>query len=453
MEKTRLTFNSMNLSNLSQSMRTRKSMLKSSQNSNITKHYKLIKKIKKGGENKNKQKVTSYSLYINNSQLKKKFKLLFYFPVRRINSTRINHENLYKKLKFETYSGNESFSQNDNLNKRKKTHKKLSAYYYSANIPIKNKYIVDSLSQDKPKTMRNKQNNKVSIIQQKIDTLAKNLYLFQYKKKNNNLKQIKNPFTKRIEKINNKELVQSYNGRYNDLSNTRSSLPSKMIQPSSLEKTNYSKNTQRSGQKILKDFKDISYNKESIEKTEINKLDDSKENDNSKKILELIQKEKEQKIMKNAKTSAKFLGAKDEFLYKKIFHFNNINRKKKTMNIIDNKLNIFYSENLVQYNQKINRINHILSKKGKPMVHQGVERNSKSNMENMIKKIQFIKKIVDYVYPNMVLYKVKQENKRISKIKSLDYKYSKSQINLLNLRNEQQKLDSYFRKSMVIKKY
>ena len=100
MEKTRLTFNSMNLSNLSQSMRTRKSMLKSSQNSNIIKHYKLIKKLKKGGENKNKQKVTSYSLYINNSQLKKKFKLLFYFPVRRINSTRINHEKLYKIFSF-----------------------------------------------------------------------------------------------------------------------------------------------------------------------------------------------------------------------------------------------------------------------------------------------------------------------------------------------------------------
>ena len=43
----------------------------------------------------------------------------------------------------------------------------------------------------------------------------------------------------------------------------------------------------------------------------------------------------------------------------------------------------------------MNRINDYLVKKGKPMIHQGVEKNSKGNMENMIKKIQFIKKIVD----------------------------------------------------------
>ena len=80
-------------------------------------------------------------------------------------------------------------------------------------------------------------------------------------------------------------------------------------------------------------------------------------------------------------------------------------------------------------------------KKGKPMIHQGVEKNSKGNMENMIKKIQFIKKIVDYVYPNMVLYKVRQEKKRISKAKSLEFKYPRSRISLLNLKEEQKKID------------
>ena len=267
------------------------------------------------------------------------------------------------------------------------------------------------------------------------------------------VKNVQSPFTKRIEKITQREFIQSYNSKQGDLSNnTRSSAPSKIMQYSSFEKTCYTKNTQRSNMKLLKDNTSLSANKEILEKTEINKLEESKENTSSVKLLNSIQKEKEKKIMKNAQTSAKFMEAKDEFLYKKIFHYNTINRKKKTINVIDNKLNIFYSENLFQYNQKLSRINDMLAKKGKPMIHLGVERNSQNNMERMIKKIQFIKKIVDYVYPNMVLYKVKQENKRLSKIKSLDFKFSRSQINLLNWRKEQRKLDSYFGQSVIINK-
>ena len=454
MEKSRLTYNNMSLSNLSQSLRTRKNFLNNPQNtSNIIRHYKLIKKIRKDALNKHKQKLTSNSVYINGSRITNKYKLLFQSSGRRINSTRMNPNLLYRRLNFVTLAGNESYSDKDSLNKRKQDHKKLNAYYYSANIPIKNKYIVDSLSQDKPKTMRNEKKNKVAIIQKKIDNLAKNLNLFQYKKKSNNLKNVKSPFTKRIEKIAQKELIQSYNGKQGDLSNnTKSRIPSKIMQYSSFEKTYYSKNTQRSNLKLLKDNTSLSCNKEILDKTEINKLEESKENTSSMKMLSSIQKENEKKIMKNAQTSAKFMKAKDEFLYKKIFHYNTINRKKKAINVIDNKLNIFYSENMWEYNRKLNRINDMLAKQGKPMIHLGVERNSQTNMERMIKKIQFIKKIVDYVYPNMVLYKVKQENKRLSKIKSLDFKFSRSQINLLNLRNEQRKLDSYFRHSVVINK-
>ena len=98
----------------------------------------------------------------------------------------------------------------------------------------------------------------------------------------------------------------------------------------------------------------------------------------------------------------------------------------------------------------MSKINDMLVKRGKPMIHQGVERNSKGNMDRMIKKIQFMKKIVDYVYPNMVLYKVKQENKRATNAKNLNFKLSRSQINLLNLREERKKLDSYFGNSLSI---
>ena len=459
MERVKLTYNNVNSTNNSQSIILPSNILKNSKkdNNNIIKHYKLIKNIRTQKENSHNKKGICNTLYLNNSQIKKKFNSSFNSPGRRINSTRINPDYLYKKLKFLTLEDNNNNS-GKNFNKRKKVYKKLNAYYYSSSIPMKNEYIIDNINEDKPQTKRFEKDNKVSIVQKKIDTLAKNLNLFQYKKKRNNLQNVKNPFTKKIQKICQKEFIQSYYNRQNDLlNNTKStSFPSIYMQRSSINKTYYPKHTQRSV-KMVKDNIIIKDNSKMQEKNDINKennINEIKEdkNKNSKKILNKIQNDKERIILKNSQTSVKFTESKDEFFYKNIFKFNNINRKKKNVSVIDNKLNIFYSENTEQYNQKMNRINDILLKRGKPMVHQGVEKNSKKNMEKMFKKIQFIKKIIDYVYPNMVLYKVKQEKKRMYKSKSLDFKVSRSHINLLNLKEEQNKLDSYFRRSMMINK-
>ena len=437
--------------NMSKSLILKQNYPKILKKSNSIKHYELIKDMKKEKINNVYKKGMSNTLYLNNSKIKQKLKNIFYSPRKRLNSTIINPEKIFKNLNFVILSNDEI---SDIRTKKiiKKNYKKLNAYYYSANIPIKNKYIVDSLNQDKPRTNQKIKKNKVSIIQQKIDTLAKNLNLFQYKHKNNNLKIVQNPFAKKIDKISNRETVQSYYSRQNEnRNNTKSTLPTKFLQ-SYMDKTNYSKNSQKSSV-ILPNTNASNNNikiREYTDKKEVNKEEDEKEdktNSNSKNILEIIQKTKERK---NEQISAKFLDGKDEFLYKKIFLYNNINQKKRSPSIIDNKLNIFYCENISQYNQKMNKINDMLVKKGKPMIHQGVERNSKGNMERIIKKIQFMKKIVDYVYPNMVLYKVKQENKRASNTKSLDFKLSRSQINLLNLKEERKKIDSYFGSSLSI---
>ena len=437
--------------NMSKSLILKQNYPKIFKKSNSIKHYELIKDMKKEKINNVYKKGMSNTLYLNNSKIKQKLKNIFYSPRKRLNSTIINPEKIFKNLNFVILSNDEI---SDIRTKKiiKKNYKKLNAYYYSANIPIKNKYIVDSLNQDKPRTNQKIKKNKVSIIQQKIDTLAKNLNLFQYKHKNNNLKIVQNPFAKKIDKISNRETVQSYYSRQNEnRNNTKSTLPTKFLQ-SYMDKTNYSKNSQKSSV-ILPNTNASNNNikiREYTDKKEVNKEEDEKEdktNSNSKNILEIIQKTKERK---NEQISAKFLDGKDEFLYKKIFLYNNINQKKRSPSIIDNKLNIFYCENISQYNQKMNKINDMLVKKGKPMIHQGVERNSKGNMERIIKKIQFMKKIVDYVYPNMVLYKVKQENKRASNTKNLDFKLSRSHINLLNLKEERKKIDSYFGSSLSI---
>ena len=156
------------------------------------------------------------------------------------------------------------------------------------------------------------------MIQQKIDTLAKNLNLFQYKHKNNNLKIVQNPFAKKIDKISNRETVQSYYSRQNEnRNNTKSTLPTKFLQ-SYMDKTNYSKNSQKSSV-ILPNTNASNNNikiREYTDKKEVNKEEDEKEdktNSNSKNILEIIQKTKERK---NEQISAKFLDGKDEFLYK-----------------------------------------------------------------------------------------------------------------------------------------
>ena len=456
MEKSKITYNNIVTTNISKSLILSQNFSKSRKNEDLIGHYESIKNTKKERPNILHKIRLSNTLYTNNSKIKQKMKNMFYSPGRRINSTKLNPDKVYKKLHFLTITNDDA--SDGSTKKRKKNFKKLNAYYYSSNIPIKNKYIVDSLSQGKSKTNKKEKKNRVSVVQQKIDSLARNLNLFQYKHKNNNLKNVQNPFSRKLEKItNNRESIHSYNSRQNDFHNsTKSTIPTKYLQQSFFDKTNYSKNNQRSSFILPNDnVSNINIkSRELTEKKEVNKeeiiKDDNNNNNKIKNIMELAQKEKEKKIMKNAQINVKYMDEKDEFLYKKIFLYNNINRKKRSPSVIDNKLNIFYCENISQYNQKMNKINDILAKRGKPMIHQGVERNSQKNMERILKKIQFMKKVVDYVYPNMVLYKVKQENKRASNTKSLDFKYSRSQINLLNLKEEKKKIDSYFGSSMII---
>ena len=61
-----------------------------------------------------------------------------------------------------------------------------------------------------------------------------------------------------------------------------------------------------------------------------------------------------------------------------------------------------------------------------------------------------MKKIVDYLYPNMVLAKVKEEKKRIYKAKSLDFKMPLSKLILLKLKEKQESLNSFLGKSLSL---
>ena len=302
MEGIKLTNSSRVPKHISKSLVLKQNFPKILKKENSIKHYEFIKDIKKDNLNNLYKKKMSNTLYLNNSKIKEKLKNIFYSPRKRLNSTTINPEKIFKNLNFSTLSNDEM---SDTRTKKIKTqnYKKLNAYYYSANIPIKNKYIVDSLNQDKSRTILKEKKNKISIVQQKIDTLAKKLNLFQYKHKNNNLKIVQNPLSRRIDKISNRETIQSYYSRQNEnRNNTKSTLPSKFLQ-SYMDKTNYSKNSQKSSV-ILPNTNTNNSNikiKEYTDKKDINIEEDEKEdktNNNSKNILEIIQIQKLEKMNK-----------------------------------------------------------------------------------------------------------------------------------------------------------
>ncbi len=109
-------------------------------------------------------------------------------------------------------------------------------------------------------------------------------------------------------------------------------------------------------------------------------------------------------------------------LYKKIFYFFREKKKKyaRDIKIIQNKLNIDYAESEEAYEQKLNKHNLELVKKGEKIKHFSGPTFSEVQLKELQKKVKFMKSVVDYSYPDMVLFKVKQTEKLI-KIKDKNY--------------------------------
>lgn len=111
------------------------------------------------------------------------------------------------------------------------------------------------------------------------------------------------------------------------------------------------------------------------------------------------------------------------FLYNQIFpKFFNDNHKK--YNVVDNKLNIFYAENDEQFNDNFMRINNRLRKKGKrekKMIIHGNYVNDK--LQEIKRKIGFVKGVSDYSIPSIILQKVKYASKKFQMLKKKKNKF------------------------------
>ena len=103
--------------------------------------------------------------------------------------------------------------------------------------------------------------------------------------------------------------------------------------------------------------------------------------------------------------------SKDLYLFKKIFFYAD-KKKSKPDKGLDNKYNIIYSENENQYRQKLNKLNEIYKAMGKKTYNID-STQSENKVKNLQKRVDFMKRIVDYTYPNMVLTKIKEQDRTI----------------------------------------
>ena len=145
------------------------------------------------------------------------------------------------------------------------------------------------------------------------------------------------------------------------------------------------------------------------------------------------------------------INARDQFLYKKIFH-DFESRKLVKKKFLNNKLNLVYAENEEQCNIKIGKLNKKMEKEGKRVVHRIKPSEIEEKLNRINKKVTFMKKIIDYAYPNMVLVRIRENNKIINDVKKKKVKLMQDKQKIILSESKNKKLDELLGKSINIKK-
>ena len=185
---------------------------------------------------------------------------------------------------------------------------------------------------------------------------------------------------------------------------------------------------------------------------------DSKPTTNTTNDKNIKEKDKIRLITK--KCSANLLSpskqiSKDMYLYKKIFYYSDKKKTIRTEKELDNKLNIIYSENEDQYIKNINKLNEIYRLLGKKKIYNIELSQSENKVKNLQKKVEFMKRIVDYTYPNMVLTKIKEikeQDKTINVKSGVHLKIITSKVNRKNYNKNNTKIGQGLIKSLNIQK-
>ena len=133
-----------------------------------------------------------------------------------------------------------------------------------------------------------------------------------------------------------------------------------------------------------------------------------------------------------------------DFDYKSIFPNYNLFKEKKKP--IDNKLNLLYCQNESQYRLLIAKRKQL---KGMDMIKEQDSDKIKHRVNTIKTKIKFMKNVIDYSYPDFMLYKIKIWKKNLEEIKGeeklLPQEEQKNQI-----KNKNIEMTNYMKKNFKV---
>ena len=110
------------------------------------------------------------------------------------------------------------------------------------------------------------------------------------------------------------------------------------------------------------------------------------------------------------------------YLYNKIF-LKIFKKKLERDKLIDNRLNLFYAENEMQFEENFKKINIALLQQGKKVRHPNVKVTSLDGKIDDIKdKITFMKGVSNYSYPSIIIKKIEEASKIYSEERKMKQK-------------------------------
>ena len=361
-------------------------------------------------------------------------KQLFHFLNIKLNKKNINLSPRIKKINKAVIKNIHNLNLENNKNNsygnfdtKNESRNNQGAYYMGVDLPENNRYFSDLIYQDELKNVNdtNKEKEDMETVDNKIYQLAKDLKLFQNNKYNRSM-DLKKNYSNGDLLCNKKSLDEGYINllpKINSLNsvNISSNFSPRIRVPSGIQ------SAREYSSKRISDSYNINPINNFLYRKKINRLNSPRNFISKRNIISPLSKKE-----------------KDNFLYNKIFAYFG---PKKMPNImkryLDNKLNICYAEDEKQFEKKIIEINENNRIKGKSVNHKIGKSESELRASSLQKKIEFIKQVCDYAYPDIVINKIKYKSdfdKRIIKENALNKLIKEKKI-----LNKKIKANSYIR--------
>ena len=361
-------------------------------------------------------------------------KQLFHFLNIKLNKKNINLSPRIKKINKTVIKNIHNLNLENNKNNsygnfdtKNESRNNQGAYYMGVDLPENNRYFSDLIYQDELKNVNdnNKEKEDMETVDNKIYQLAKDLKLFQNNKYNRSM-DLKKNYTNGDLLCNKKSLDEGYINllpKINSLNsvNISSNFSPGIRVPSGIQ------SAREYSSKRINDSYNINPINNFLYRKKINRLNSPRNFISKRNIISPLSKKE-----------------KDNFLYNKIFAYFGPKKMPNIMKrFLDNKLNICYAEDEKQFEKKIIEINENNRIKGKSVNHKIGKSESELRASSLQKKIEFIKQVCDYAYPDIVINKIKYKSnfdKRIIKENALNKLIKEKKI-----LNKKIKANSYIR--------